>query len=164
MTKSDRDNIKFLLITGGALFLAYKGFKAFKGLFESLGLSSSEADINVINTAQDPGSPWSPNYYKALQAQGKNVMLFSVASIDNLAKQIYTSTGYVTDNWPQAFGAIKQCKYKTQISFLAERFKIKYNADLITWLPGGIWPADRFSNDEVNQAIEYVKKLPTGIV
>ena len=164
MTKQDRDNIKFLLITGGAVFIAYKAFGAFKGIFEGLGLSSSAADINVTNTAQDPGSPWSPNYYKTLQRQGKNVMLFSQTSADLLAKQIYTSTGFFSDNWPQAFGAIKQCKFKTQISFLAERFKIKYNADLITWLPGGVFPADRFSNDEVNQAIEYVKKLPSGIV
>ena len=164
MTKQDRDNIKFLLITGGAVFIAYKAFGAFKGLFESLGLSSSEADISVTQTQQDPGSPWSPNYYKTLQKQGKNIMLLTQSSADLLAQQIYNSVHFYGDNWAQAFGAIKQCKYKTQISFLAERFKIKYNADLITWLPGTIWPNDRFSNTEVNQAIEYVKKLPTGIV
>jgi hypothetical protein len=163
MTKNDRDNIKFLLITGGAIFVVYKVFGGIKGLFDSLGLSSSPEDISVINTAQDPGTPWSPTFYKTLQAQGKNVWLLTQASADLLAKQIYTSTGAFSDNWPQAFGAIKQCKYKTQISFLCERFKIKYNADLITWLPGGIWPADRFSNAEVSQAIEYVKKLPIGV-
>lgn len=164
MKKKDRENIKFFLIAGGALFIAYKGFKAFKGIFESLGLSSSEADVSVTTTQNDPGTPWSPSYYKTLQRQGKNVMLFTQSTADLLAKQIYESTGAFVDNWAQAFGAIKQAKYKTQISFLAERFKIKYNADLITWLPGGMWPRDRFSNDEVNQAIEYVKKLPTGIV
>jgi hypothetical protein len=164
MKKKDRENIQFLLITGGALFIAYKAFGAFKGIFESLGLSNSAADISVMTTQQDPGSPWSPLYYKTLQRQGKNIMLLTQASADLLAKQIYESTGAFTDNWPPAFGAIKQAKYKTQISFLAERFKAKYNADLITWLPGGMWPQDRFSNDEVNQAIEYVKKLPTGIV
>ena len=37
MTKSDRDNIKFLLITGGAVFIAYKAFGAFKGIFERGG-------------------------------------------------------------------------------------------------------------------------------
>lgn len=164
MTKQNRDDIKFILITGGALFVAYKVFGGIKGLFESLGLSSSAADISVTQTQSDPGSPWSPLFYKTLQRQGKNVMLFSAASADILAKQIYDSTGPFTDNWAQAFGAIKQCKYKTQVSFLAERFKLKYNADLITWLPGDLWPRDRFSNDEVNQAIEYVKKLPIGTV
>ena len=163
MTKKDQDNIKFLLIIGGIGFIAYKGYKFFQGILQDLGLTDSPADTNVNTTAQDPGSPWSPNFYKTLQAQGKNVWILTQASADLLAKQIYQSTGPISDNWPQAFGAIKQCKYKTQISFLCERFKIKYNADLITWLPGGIWPADRFSNAEVVQAIEYVKKLPTGV-
>ncbi len=163
MNKKDQDNIKFLLITGGALFVAYKIFGGIKGLLETFGLSSSTEDINVVTTAQDPGTPWSPTYYKTLQAQGKSIWLLTAASADLLAKQIYTSTGAFTDNWAQAFGAIKQCKYKTQISFLAERFKLKYNADLITWLPGGVWPQDRFSNTEVSQAIEYVKKLPSGV-
>ena len=155
-------DIKFYLLVGGGGFLLFKGYKFLKGILENLGLSQSQSDINV-NTAQtNPNSPWSPLYYKTAQRQGHSVMLYTVASTDLLCKQIYESVGWFTDNWSQAFGAIKQCKYKTQISFLCERFKIKYNADLITWLPGSYYPNDRFSNDEVNQAIQYVSNLPKG--
>jgi hypothetical protein len=164
MTQKQKNDIKFYLLIGGGAFILFKGVSFIKGLFEGLGLTSSQSDINVSQSQTDPGSPWSPLYYKNLQRRGNNVVLLTISAADLLASQIYNSVGYFRDDWSQAFGAIKQCKYKTQISFLTERFKIKYNADLITWLPGTSYPNDRFSNDEVNQAIEYVKKLPSGIV
>lgn len=166
ISANDRKNIQFALIAGGAIFVIYKVFGGVSSLLETFGLKSSESDIKTTQAATSPESPFSPNYFQNMQRKnvGKTIMLLTSATANALADQIYNSAGYFYDDWGKAFGAIKQCKYKTQISFLAYTFEKKYKADLITWLLGTTYPADRFSSDEVNQAVEYASKLPTGVI
>lgn len=109
------------------------------GALEMLGVKDTKEEIKAqetVNKTVDKnlqagnGSAWSAKLYKTI----KGAKVFTVASADNLAKKIYESVGHFTDNPNEGAGAIKQCYTKTQVSFLAERFQVKYNLDLLSWL------------------------------
>lgn len=155
-SKQDNETIKMLLVAGTGLIVFFTIKKGFTGFLEALGLKNSKEDITVQTEVSNSFSAWSPNYWTKV----KNATLFKVAYTQMLCDQIYNSVSWYGDNWSVAFGAIKSCKTKTQISWLAYQFQQRYKVDLLAWLPGTIWPNDRFSNEEVAQAINYVKNLP----
>ena len=157
MAKQDNETLKILLYAGGGLLVFYTIKKGFTGFLEAVGIKDDKNAVSVNNEVDNTGSPWQPTYW----SKQKNPKLFTVAYTQFLCKQIYNSVGWWKDDWSVAFGAIKSCKYKTQISWLAYQFQQLYNADLLSWLPGGGgWPNDRFSNEDVAQAVNYVKGLP----
>lgn len=94
----------------------------------------------------------SPKYYKSL---GAGAMLTTNAKGDAIAKQIYDAKGYIYDTDGQAISAIRQLKYKSQVSYVAERFQKLYQRDLGEYL-------DFMS--EKNMAILYdiIRQMPTG--
>lgn len=156
-SKQDNDTLKLLLLAGGGAVVFFSIKKGFTGLLELFGLKNDKDDKTVEQEVANTKSPWSPTYW----SNEKNAKLYTVAYTQYLCKQIYNSVGWFKDDWSIAFGAIKSCKYKTQISWLAYQFQQLYNADLLSWLPGGGgWPNDRFSNEDVAQAVNYVKGLP----
>jgi hypothetical protein len=156
-SKQDNETLKLLLYAGGGALVFFTLKKGFTGLLEALGIKNNESKITVDNEVNNTESAWSPLYW----TKQKTPKLFKVAYTQFLCKQIYNSVGYFKDDWSVAFGAIKTCKYKTQVSWLADNFYKLYKQDLLTWLPGGSgWPQDRFSNEDVAQAIKYVNGLP----
>ena len=156
-SKQDNDTLKLLLLAGGGALVFFSIKKGFTGLLELFGLKNDKDDKAVEQEVANTKSPWSPTYWSS----EKNPKLYTVAYTQYLCKQIYNSVSWWKDDWSVAFGAIKSCKYKTQISWLAYQFQQLYNADLLSWLPGGGgWPNDRFSNEDVAQAVNYVKGLP----
>lgn len=157
MAKQDNETLKILLYAGGGLLVFFTIKKGFTGFLEAVGIKDDKNAVSVKDEVDNPNSAWSPKYWSS----EKNPTLYTVAYTQYLCKQIYNSVHWYQDNWSQAFGAIKSCKYKTQISWLAYQFQQLYNADLLSWLPGGGgWPNDRFSNEDVAQAVNYVKGLP----
>jgi len=156
MQKKDNEALKLLLIAGGGAIIFFTIKKGFTGFLEVIGIKNSANANKVSDEVDNANSPWQPTYWTKV----KDANLFTVAYTQMLCKQIYNSVGYFVDNWSTAFGAIKTCKTKTQISWLAYHFNMLYKEDLLSWLPGTIWPKDRFSSDEVAQAINYVKDLP----
>lgn len=157
MAKQNNETLKILLYAGGGLLVFYTIKKGFTGFLELIGIKNDK-DVKTVNDEVDnPNSAWSPTYW----SKQKDAKLFKVAYTQYLCKQIYDSVSWYKDDWSKAFGAIKTCKYKTQVSWLAYQFQIMYKADLLSWLPGGGgWPNDRFSNEDVAQAVNYVKGLP----
>lgn len=157
MAKQNNETLKILLYAGGGLLVFYTIKKGFTGFLELIGIKNDK-DVKTVNDEVDnPNSAWSPTYW----SKQKDAKLFKVAYTQYLCKQIYDSVSWYKDDWSMAFGAIKTCKYKTQVSWLAYQFQIMYKADLLSWLPGGGgWPNDRFSNEDVAQAVNYVKGLP----
>jgi len=156
-SKQDNETLKLLLYAGGGALVFFTFKKGFTGLLEAVGIKDDKNAVSVNNEVDNVGSPWQPTYW----SKQKDAKLFTVAYTQYLCKQIYNSVGWFKDDWSLAFGAIKSCKYKTQVSWLAYQFYILYQVDLLSWLPGGGgWPNDRFSNEDVAQAIKYVKGLP----
>lgn len=141
-----------------------KIFKGFSGAMEGLGLKDSKEGAEnkklidqAVNAANSggTGSPWSPNFYKSAPPGSA---LFTVSQAQLLAKQIWDSVGYVYDTPSRGSAAIKQCKTKSQVSFLAEQFYKLYTKDLISWLN------DKYDimgqREYLRGIIDYVNSLP----
>lgn len=158
-SKQDNETLKLLLYAGGGALVFFTLKKGFTGLLEKIGLKNSPNKKNVDDEIADTSSPWQPIYYKNQMKKGA-VTFYAYAFNAYIAKQIYNSVHWYGDDWSQAFGSIKNMKTKVRISRLAEVFYELYKKDLLEWLRGETFPNDRFSYDEVEQAIKYVDKLP----
>lgn len=101
---------------------------------------------------------WKPSYYKQVLG-GKRSMIFTQASADNLCKRLMGAQGTFNDNETVIYGVFRQCNYKSQVSFLAERFFILYRKDLYTWLK-----EDVLNQTELNIVLNITSKLPTGFI
>lgn len=148
----DRDN-KILIAAGAGALLFY--FGVLDPLLTALGIKKSQDTKDNDAEAEDPGSPWSPAYYKAV---GGTLLYRSVA--EKMAEEIYDAFGFFDDNEEQAIGVLKTIRFQSQLSFLADVFYQKYNQDLLTFLRGGNWPKDRLSDADVAMINSYIKKLP----
>lgn len=133
-----------------------------KKVTDALGITDSaqeSEDKEIIQTAKEQAStissPWNPAYY---QNAPNDKLLFTTAYANGLAKQIYDSVGYVTDDSAQGLAAIKQCKTKTQVSFLADKFNSLYKRDLFSFMQYYYDKEAQVSN--LRAAIEYVNSLP----
>jgi hypothetical protein len=157
--KLDATQQKFIFYTIGGI-VVYQ--IALKPLLESLNIKDTkeEADLKKLKqeTENLPVSQdyWRPSYYKQIVG-GLKATIFTVASADKLAKQIKDAQGFFNDNEEQIFAAFRFCKYKTQVSFLSERFAILYKQDLYTWLRDSV-----LSKSELSTVLNITSKLPTG--
>lgn len=109
---------------------------AFASIGEKLGITDSPqvaANKAAIDQATadsaNPASPWSPAFYQNAPA---GALLLTSAAAKALSDQIWGN--WLTNSIDDAVGAIKQCRTKSQVSFLAEAFQQDHNKDLWTWL------------------------------
>lgn len=148
-------------------------FAPFGKLGENIGIADTEEEkkkikqleqnLNSINNTNSEKNPWDPNYWDLLKPQnGYQVALMKVEKMYQLAYQIYDAIGYIYDSPEDILGAIKQCKYKSQVSFLVLHFYKKYNTDLLAWLTDKL---DTTGQKVIlGQIVTYVNGLPSGIV
>jgi hypothetical protein len=149
-----KDNSSLII----GLVVVYFGYtKVIKPLLEGVGLSQSEAELEVERQTSNPASPWNPNYWKKGTAT-----IITNDLVNKYINTIWNAPGYFNDDFDAVLGVFKQLKAKSQVSYLADKFNQVKGKDLLNWLLGGgalSWPADRFSADQVNQLIKYVNGL-----
>lgn len=156
MAKSNflKDNSSLII----GLVVVYFGYtKIIKPLLEGVGLSKSEAELEIERQTSNPASPWNPNYWRKGGAT-----IITNSQVEKFVNTIWNAPGYVYDDFDAVLGVFKQLKTKSQVSYLADKFNQLKGKDLLNWLQGGgalSWPADRFSADQVNQLIKYVNGL-----
>lgn len=145
-----------LIIGGVVLYFGYT--KIFKPLFESLGLSKSEEELNVNKETTNVNSAFNPNFWKTIP----NALILKNDVVTKYVETIWNAPGYFYDDFDAVLGVFKSLKTQTQVSYLAYKFNQLKQKDLLNWLLGGgalSYPADRFSAEQVNQLITYVKGL-----
>jgi hypothetical protein len=150
-----KDN-QSLIIGGVVLYLVYT--KILKPVSETFGLSKSDEEKNVEKEITTINSPWNPRYWRTGQSQ----KIITTEQVNKFINTIWNAPGYFYDDFDAVLGVFKQLKYKSQVSYLAEKFYQQKGKDLLSWLQGGgalSWPADRFSSEQVNQLIKYVNTL-----
>lgn len=98
---------------------------------------------------------FNPNFYIQLNRKG-NIKLFTQAGADYVATEIYNSKGLFNDAEDRLISAIKNFRYKTQVSQTAAVFAKKYKRDMATYLQGFL------NEDERKTIFNYTDKLPTG--
>lgn len=116
------------VLIGGAFFLG-------RALLVSIGLiDSKEEKKQKAQQAQQTtqystalSSPFSPRYYKE---RGAGAVLVTKDTAERLARQIESAFGYFNDTETQIYAALRQLKYKTQVSFVADTYARLYQRDL----------------------------------
>jgi len=159
--KIDSTQQKFIFYTVGGI-LIYQ--IALKPLLEATGLKDTKDEANLKKLkAETENLPvtqnyWNPNYYKQIVA-GLKAMVFTQASGDMLAKQLWNAKGFINDDEAAIYGVFRQCKYKAQVSYIAARFYALYRADLYTWLRDKV-----LNENELATVLNITSKLPTGFI
>lgn len=111
----------------------------FSSITDGLGITDSpetKAKNAAIQKAKDdannPNSPWSPLYYQSAPTGAK---LITQEAADSVAKEIWDSVGFWSGwNIDEVIDAIHKLNYKSQVSYVADRFSSNYGKDLLTWI------------------------------
>lgn len=107
----------------------------FNGIAESLGLKDSETDKRAkrLSAEANAAGYFDESYLKNLPKNVK-AKLLTTKSADGLATTIYKAIGLVYDTPAQIQAAFDGLTAKSQVAFLAVRFKMKYKQNLLTFL------------------------------
>lgn len=158
MKRNDLNTI--LMIGGGLIALRYLAplLSAFDKVLESTGISESAAARSLDQMKQDPGSFWNGQFWRNM---GAGARLLRTVDAENLWNDISNAVGYFNDDEQAVYAAFKKhIRYQSQLSFFAWWLGNYKGVDLLTWLEGGTYPADRLSAAEIDVITQYVKKLP----
>ena len=125
-------------------------------VLKRIGLIKDSAEEKT-KTSQLLSIYWNPNYLKEA-AKKNSTKVITQAGANLLADTIYKSKGIFNDNEELFFSAIKEFRYKTQVSQVAEIFRTKYKKDLAAYIQS-------FLNEkELTQVYTYTDNLPSGII
>lgn len=101
-----------------------------KPIFRRLGIiqtpEDKKRDEQAKQASTSSDSPWSPLYY---QSRPGALLLTKAATLE-LAKQINDAIGFFTDDETEVYGALRQLKAKTQLSWLCQVFFDEYKTDM----------------------------------
>ena len=156
--KIDQKTILTIGAVGLGIYILYKPIKK---IFDTFGITQSETSKAIeqqqTNVAK---SPWSPGYWKTI----KGAHLLTIAQANAKAKAIEESIGYVKlkPDFSKILAIFKTLTYKTQVSFLAERFAALYKTDLLDYLRNGksSWFAQNaLSESQIQILIDLENKL-----
>jgi hypothetical protein len=147
-----------LLLYGGGLLIVYFGI--LRPLLEKLGIARSQAEQQVINQQNLPNNKnvFSPVYWKTIPG----AKLITRNATNSLAKRLFDSMGYFSDDESAVYSVFSQLKYKTQVSWLADIFQQNYKMDLLDFLKRGKGqlPQAGLNSDELQQILNIVNALP----
>jgi len=86
----------------------------------------------------------------------------TAASADAIAKQIYDSFGFFSDDENKFKDAFRKFKTQAQIAQVAKLFSQKYGKDLLEFIKNGYGPFPNagLSSADYNDMLKQVTKLP----
>ena len=145
-----------LYIVGGVVLIAVASIiylAIAKPILQKVGILDDKKDIEKDNIIKDFGQKqWFTSIpYKANKSQ----ITISETKANALANEIFYSKGYVYDCETCAIGSIVDAGTKINVSYVAFRFYMNYNRDLMSYLKSFL------ENEDWITLNETYKKLPT---
>ena len=144
-----------------AFIVLNKIFGGLNGFLEGIGLKDSKdklkdkASVDAAN-ANASGSPFNPNLYK--NAPG-GTTIFTSATANSLAKQVYDSNGWFYDTPEQAEAAFKQANSKVKVSQICDAMNTLYKIDAFEWMKRTFDTSAQIK--VLASIIDYANKLKT---
>lgn len=146
------------VVAVGVGALMFIGLDTIKKFLLELGIGQTKEGQDYDDQVSDPGSFWSPGFWKT---GGAGTKLLTEATCIRINDQIVNAFGMWNDNEAAVIAAFKQMQTQSQLSFFAEWFARVQGMDLLKWLKGSdIWPDDRLSVKEISIITDYFKGLP----
>lgn len=124
---------------------------------DTASTGNAEVDAKTAAEKSKTLSAFDPKYYKYGKA-GQKATVLNQAGLEQYSKRIYDAKQIYGDNESDVIAALKQIKYKTQLSQLSEYFAKKYNKDLRTYL-------ESFMDSKgttMKEVVEIVNKMSDG--
>ena len=152
MDKKLQENIiKYAIGAGLAYFLVARP------ILMKLGILKSDKQTSIENETLKIDSAFNPNYWK--QFSGPKVI--TDIALNDIINIIQDSFGVISDNYDAVLAQFKKLSYKTQVSYLADKWQQQKGTDFLSFLGngGGIFPWDGLSNDHLAALISYVNNL-----
>lgn len=158
MAKQQIDQKTILTIgaVGLGIYILYKPIKA---IFDTFGITQSQTS-QAVQQQQTSGSksPFSPLYWRSI----KNAHILTQADSSAKAKAIYESINWLGNDYARILAIFKTLSYKTQVSFLADKFAQMYKTDLLDYLKNGksnFLVQNALNDTQVQTIIDFVNKL-----
>jgi len=128
-----------------------------KPILTKFGIIKSDKQISIENEALKINSAWNPNYWK----QFKKPIIVTDKAADDILYIIQDSFGVLADNYDAILAQFKKLSYKTQVSYLADKWQQKKGTDLLSFLGngGGLFPWDGLSTEHLSNLITFVNNL-----
>lgn len=163
MAKSTANNIQPWIKPVGTIAAIWAGWKfVVSPILEGLNLKDTEEEAasKILQEKVENYTPdknyWSPRFYQ-IPPSGYVSMILTYQSANGLAKSLNDASGIFNDNESQIYAVFRQCKYKTQVSYLAYYFNRLYNKDLYNWLKN-----DVLNEEELQVILKMTEQLPNG--
>lgn len=155
------DVITALIALAGG-YILIRGTGLIDSVLEFLHLKTSKDTQTVDQTISSPDNAFNPNYWKNYTSFPHGA--FTEQQAADLAQQIYDALTWYSDDFDQAFGAIKACFSKANVSFVSWEFQKQYQLDLLGYLRHGnnLTPLDGFSDTHIAEIVNYVNSLPNN--
>jgi hypothetical protein len=138
-----------------AVLIIYKILSKFGIVGPKSEEEKQEEQAETLNLNIDFKEWTNANFYNKKAPKNYQVVLMPMQGADYVVNQIYDSVGYLNDDEEKMFAALKILRYKTQFSFVADRFRILKQKDLVGFLK------DAFSTEELYPVWRYLESLPT---
>jgi hypothetical protein len=158
MAKQQIDQKTILTIgaVGLGIYILYKPIKA---IFDTFGITQSQTS-QAVQQQQTSGSksPFSPLYWRSI----KNAHILTQSDSNAKAKAIYESINWLGNDYSRILAIFKTLSYKTQVSFLADKFAQMYKTDLLDYLKNGksnFLVQNALNDTQVQTIIDFVNKL-----
>jgi len=132
-------------------------FLVARPILTKLGIVKSDKVLSIENESLKINTPWNPNYWK----QFNRPIIITDNVVNDMIATIEDSFGVLSDNYDVILGQFKKLSYKSQVSYLADKWQQKKGTDFLSFLGngGGIFPWDGLSNDHLSSLITYVNNL-----
>lgn len=134
------------------------GFDTIVKILRELGIGQTKEGQDYDDQVSDPGSFWSPAFWKT---GGAGTKILTNADVISINDQIINAFHWYNDDEAAVTAAFKRMHYQSQLSYFADWFAGYQGQDLLKWLKGSdIWPDDRLSVAHIAEITNYFKQLP----
>lgn len=140
--------VVLVILVIAAYFMVIRPILRRVGVIETSEDKKRDKDKEQLGTK--PDSPFSPSYWKTIEKP----LLTTKALAEKLADQIDNAIGNFYDDENEVYGALRQLKSKTQLSWLADIFFQRHGMDLFQLLNRNL------GDEEMDVVMGIANELP----
>jgi hypothetical protein len=149
-----KNPLPWIVLAGGAVYLATRGVKAVSNL-------ASKGLLNRFETSAS-SNPFAFRTFLSSIPKGTTVTYFNSATATQIAKDIYSAFGFFTDDETAVLNAFRKFRTQAQVAQVAKLFSERYKTDLLQYLKQGYGPMPQagLADAEYETILKIVNGLP----
>jgi hypothetical protein len=152
MDKKQQENI---IKYGIGATIAY--FLVAKPILQKFGIIKTDEEVLIQKELIKNESPFDTKLWKTKTGS----IIITKAVTDDIINKIENAFTLISDNYESILAQFKRLSYKTQVSYLADKWREKKGSDLLYFLDngGGLFPWDGLTKENLNNLVTYANNL-----